>query len=148
MSCKVNPLWISCCQTRWVTIWVSTCHRQGCGMNSTALLESTDSGTGFTRKTYRGQGESTGEKAGVPLHEQRHLWMSSCWLTVRVFLFSPEPPPATWLPLSSSAEEWKQLDGETNRILDGELSGFGATLSAVLAAWHLETLLFTPHGGP
>lgn len=25
----------------------------GCGMNSTALLEGTDSGTGFTRKTYR-----------------------------------------------------------------------------------------------
>lgn len=118
----------------------------GCGMNSTALLEGTDSGTGFTRKTYRGHGESTGEKAGVPLHRaetpvDEQLLACSEGLPLQCTdLLQP-----LGFPCHHQLKEWKQLGGgETNRILDGRLSGFGATLSAVLAAWHLETLLFTP----
>ena len=122
----------------------------GCGMNSTAPLEDADSGIGFTEKTYRGQGESTGEKAGVPLHEpERGLWVSCSWSAASVFLSSGRTSSGHGLP-GYQVKEGKQLfGGETNRMLDARLSGFGAVPSAVSAARHLESLSLTPtHGRP
>ena len=119
----------------------------GCGMNSTALLEGTDSGAGFTRKTYRGQGNQQEKRQGrVPLH-----WPETPVDEQLLACSEGLPPQYTDLlqplgfPCHHQLKEWKQLvGGETNRMLDVGLSGFGATLSAVLAAWHLEILLFTP----
>lgn len=110
----------------------------------TALLEGTDSGTGSLENLQRSRWinekrQGSLHRAETPVDEQ----LLAC--SERVFLFSAQTSSSHLAsPVIISWKNGSSLMVGNKQDTDGRLSGFGATLSAVLAAWHLENLVIYP----